>query len=90
MRSVTECPLILPLTQQQPGPVDRETGELQLLGRHLHLDSIFANQQNKKQQPTLPLVLGYSSQEPGLLPWLVSRCSSRVPASFSSRAADNT
>ena len=39
MRSVTECPLILPLTQQQPGPVDRETGELQLLGRLLHLDS---------------------------------------------------
>ena len=39
MRSVTECPLILPLTQQQPGPVDRQEGKLQLLGRYLHLDS---------------------------------------------------
>ena len=38
-RSVTEGPPVLPLAQQQPGPVDRQAGELHRLGRLLHLDS---------------------------------------------------
>ena len=62
MRSVTECPLILPLTQQQPGPVDRETGELQLLGRHLNLDSTM---RMIDVPAAAHLALGAGVEEPG-------------------------
>ena len=65
MRSVTECPLILPLTQQQPGPVDREAGELQLLGRLLHLNSVFVITNKNVTASAAHLALSAGVEEPG-------------------------
>ena len=65
MKSVTECPPVFPLTQQQPGPVDRETGELQLLGRLLNLDSVFVITNKNVTAAAAHLALGARVEEPG-------------------------